>query len=209
MIKEYKKTIILTSMIILIPMIVGLFLWNRLPDQVATHFSMDGSADRWGSKQFAVIGMPLLMLVLHWFCILGTASDPKRKNIGGKMIYVVLWIIPVISLFCNLATYASVLGYDVDMGSIVFFVVGIGFIITGNYLPKSGQSYTVGIKIPWTLHSEENWNRTHRLAGWLWMICGLLFAANALLKFNWMVLAVVPMIVVPAVYSFALYKKGI
>lgn len=209
MIKTYKKTIILTNIVILIPVLVGLLLWRRLPDQMPIHFGFDGTADGWASKPVAVIGMPFIMLAIQWFCIVCTSIDPKQKNIGRKMMQVVLWIVAVVSLFCNLACYANALGYNVDVGSVVFLVIGIMFLIMGNYMPKSGQSYTVGYKLPWTLNSEENWNRTHRLAGRLWVLGGILFIVGAVANWNWVILAVIPMTLLPAVYSAILYKKGI
>ena len=77
-------------------------------------------------------------------------------------------------------------------------------------MPKMKQSYTIGIKLPWTLESEENWNRTHRLAGYTFMIGGILVAATAFLEQMWITFVVfIIMSVIPTVYSFALYKKGI
>ena len=85
-------------------------------------------------------------------------------------------------------------------------------ILIGNYLPKTKQSYTMGIKLPWTLHSEENWNRTHRMAGFLWVIGGTLMVLISLLHLwqVWMMLVIITvMVLVPTVYSYLLYKKGI
>ncbi len=86
------------------------------------------------------------------------------------------------------------------------------FIIFGNYLPKTKQSYSMGIKLPWTLNSEENWNRTHRLSGFLWVIGGALFLM--LTFFGWWNLyvllgIVLAMALIPTVYSYLLYRKGI
>lgn len=209
MLRTYKKTIILTNIIILIPVFLGLLLWNRLPEQIPTHFDFNGTTDGWSSKPFTVFGLPLLMLAVHWFCIGCTAIDPRRQNIGRKMMLLVLWSVPVISLFAILSCYAAALGYDVDVSMAVSLLVGLLFIFFGNYMPKSGQSYTVGYKIPWTLHSEENWNRTHRLAGWLWIVGGLVMILSAVLKWHWAILVVLPMTVIPVIYSAILYKKGI
>lgn len=68
---------------------------------------------------------------------------------------------------------------------LILVLAGVLFVVMGNYLPKAKQSYTLGIKIAWTLNSEENWNRPHRLAGWIWMISGLLMIADAFLKWTW------------------------
>ncbi len=210
MIKKYKKTIVITSILIVLPMIVGLILWNRLPDQIATHFSFDGTPDDWSPKAFVVFGMPLLLLIVHGFCIFCISSDPKRRNISDKMFLLVLWIVPIVSLVVNLSCYGFAFELDMNMGKICLVFVGLVFIFIGNYLPKSRQSYTVGIKVPWTLESEENWNRTHRLAGWMWMGCGILILVNIFLMWQWLPLAVIlAAAIIPVIYSFILYKKGI
>lgn len=210
MIKKYKNTIIITNIITVLPMLVGLILWSKLPDQLPTHFDAHGQVDGWSSKPFAVCGLPLIMLVLYWICVLGTMSDPKKININSKMFKLVLWIIPVVSVICNYFTYATAFGIDARVSKICYIMLGVIFIVVGNYLPKSRQSYTMGIKLPWTLNSEENWNKTHRMAGWLWIVCGVVFIANIFIESFWLVLALIAIAVfIPTIYSFILYKKGI
>nr|WP_275450028.1 SdpI family protein [Clostridium massiliodielmoense] len=82
----------------------------------------------------------------------------------------------------------------------------------GNYLPKCKQNYTVGIKLPWTLNSEENWNKTHRLGGYVWMAGGLILCILTWLNIYRQIATIVIVViisVIPIVYSFLLYKKGI
>ena len=80
----------------------------------------------------------------------------------------------------------------------------------GNYLPKCQQNYTIGIKIPWTLNSEENWNRTHRFAGRLWVVCGLALMLTGFFGGFWIFFAVVLlMVLAPLAYSYALHRKGV
>ena len=210
MLKKYKKTLIITSIITISPMLVGLLLWNRLPDMIATHFGSDNTVDGWSSKPFAVFGLPLILLAIHLLCVFVTSADPKRKNISDKFFKWILWIVPIISVAACLACYAVSLGVNVDMGMTVNILVGIVFIIVGNYMHKVKQNYTVGIKLPWTLNSEENWNRTHRMASWFWMIAGIIFIVNAILQIEWFIIPVlVILLVVPIVYSYLLYRKGI
>ena len=89
--------------------------------------------------------------------------------------------------------------------------MGLLFIAIGNYLPKTKQSYTMGIKLPWTLASEENWNRTHRLAGFLWVLCGLFFIVTSFTGWSLaaFLIPIIVMVLVPAVYSYLLYRRGI
>jgi len=89
-------------------------------------------------------------------------------------------------------------------------LVGLTLAIIGNYLPKCKQNYTIGIKIPWTLNSEENWNRTHRFAGRLWMVCGLAIMLTGFIGGFWVFLPIVLlMVLVPFLYSYILYRRGV
>ena len=208
MIKKYKGTLLLTTVVLLIPMLVGIFLWDRLPEQVPVHWNAAGEVDDWGSRALAVFGFPSLMLAVHWLCVLGTSADPKSKGIGVKHMTLVLWICPVLSLLCHTMMYATALGYSLSVQIIMPAAVGLVFMIIGNYLPKCKQNYTVGIKIPWTLNNEENWNRTHRFAGWVWTLGGAVIAATSVLG-NFVLFTVIAALItlVPIVYSYLYYRK--
>ena len=65
MLKANKKTLIIASIITVLPILIGIMLWNRLPDPMATHFGMDNEADGFSSKAFAVFGIPLCLLALE------------------------------------------------------------------------------------------------------------------------------------------------
>ena len=208
MIKKNLPKLIITSLVTLIPIIIGLILWDKLPEQVPIHWDANGNVDGYSTKIQAVFIMPLILVAAHWICVIGTSLDPKKQNINNKMLTLVLWIIPVISLLCNSFVYATALGHKVSVDIIMPLFMGILFVIIGNYLPKCKQSYTMGIKLPWTLDDEENWNKTHRMAGFLWVIGGVIIMATAFLGSIWLLFVVlIPMVFVPFIYSYLLYKK--
>ncbi len=208
MIKKNKAALILTSLVLLIPILIGLLLWNRLPEQIPSHWGIDGEIDGWSSKAFAVFGFPCLLLALHWICVLASSADPKAKDYHPKMFHLVLWICPVLSLVLNSLVYATALGYPLEVQILMPLLVGLMFLIVGNLLPKCRQSYTLGIKLPWTLHNEENWNKTHRFGGKLWVIGGVITMATAFMGSFWILLAVlIVMVAAPTIYSYSLYRK--
>ena len=210
MIKKNLKTLIITSIIILLPILAGVILWDKLPEQIPTHWNANGEVDDWSSKAFAVFGLPCIMLALQWLCALGTAADPKKANHPQKILHLVLWIIPVISVFLFALTYVAAFGKEVRMELVMPLLVGLVLTIVGNYLPKCKQNYTIGIKIPWTLNSEENWNKTHRFAGRLWVVCGLALMLTGFFGGFWVFLPIVlVMVLVPMLYSYLLHRKGI
>ena len=209
MIKKHWKLLVITSVLTLLPILAGLVLWGQLPEKMPTHWNAAGEIDGWSSKAFAVFGLPGIMLAVQWLCVLGTNADPKRANHPEKVLQLVLWIIPVLSIVMHTMTYAAALGKTVPMGEAVTLVCGVTFVIVGNYMPKCKQNYTIGIKIPWTLNSEVNWNKTHRFAGWLWTVCGLMIILSAFVGGFWLFLpAVIVMVAAPMIYSYMLFKKG-
>ena len=210
MIKKHWKLLIITSIVLLLPIVAGLILWNQLPDQMPTHWNATGEVDQWNSKPFTVFVLPLIMLAAQWLCSLGTAADPKKANHSEKVLQLILWIIPCLSLVLMAITYATALGKEVRIDVIMPIVIGLVFAVIGNYLPKCKQSYTIGIKIPWTLNSEENWNKTHRFAGRLWLICGLVIILTSFFGGFWVFLPIVLlMVLAPFLYSYLLHRKGI
>lgn len=208
MIKKNLKLLLVTSVIIIFPVFVGLFLWNSLPQQLPTHWGPGGQVDGWSSKPFAVLGLPGILLLVHWICMIAAGADPKHKNYTPKMLNMVLWICPVISLLCNAMVYGTALGYEINVQFIMPLLMGLMFLILGNMLPKCKQSYTLGIKLPWTLASEENWNKTHRMAGKLWVAGGLVIMATAFLGIFWIMIGVLfVLVLVPTAYSYLYYRR--
>ena len=185
MIKKHWKLLLITSIIILLPVLAGLILWDQLPEKIPTHWNAVGEIDGWSSKPFAVFGLPAIMLAFQWLCVLGTAADPKKAAHSPKLLQLVLWIVPLISSLMFALTYTVALGKSVRVEMIMPIFIGLVLTIVGNYLPKCKQNYTIGIKIPWTLNNEENWNKTHRFAGWLWTIGGILIMLTGLFGGFW------------------------
>lgn len=208
MLKISKTKLIITSIVILIPIAVGLILWNRLPETMVTHWGVGNVPNGWSSKAMAVFGLPAILLAVHWVCLFATKADPKSKNINPRMLDLVLWICPVLSIVLGTVTYSFSLGYEVNVQAVVTIIMGVLFVVVGNYLPKCKQSYTMGIKLPWTLSDEENWNKTHRLAGKLWVAGGIILLATSFLQsVIIMVVVLVLLVIIPTVYSYILYRK--
>jgi uncharacterized membrane protein len=150
------------------------------------------------------------MLAMHWLCVLVSYLDPKKVDYNKKSFLLVLWICPAITLLISSLMYAKALGYDLDVNVIMPLLFGAMFLIIGNLLPKMRQSYTIGIKLPWTLHNEENWNMTHRFSGKVWVTGAIVILATAFLGSFWILLGVlIVMVALPTIYSYCLYRKQV
>ena len=207
--KELKKTLTLTTIITLLPILVGLIYWNKLPEKMATHFDMEGTPNGWSSKWFAIIGIPIFLALVNVLCTILTETDPRRHKYPEKMMKLVYWICPVISWVCAGTVVSYGLGMEFfNTPRFASFFVGLLFVVIGNYLPKVKQNYYMGIKLPWTYSDEENWNRTHRMAGKLWVVGGIIILLNVFLGISGLeILILILMVVIPTVYSFLYSRK--
>ena len=209
--KENKGKIILSTLLTLLPMLIGLLLWNQLPDYMTIHWGADGVANGTGGKAFVVFALPAIMAVLNLLCFTATMLDPKQAAQNKKALSIIFWIMPMISLGCSGMMYAIALGKAVDAVLLMPLVMGVLLLVIGNYMPKIKQNSTLGIKIYWTLHNEENWNKTHRLAGKVSVAAAVIVLLSMLLPTKWMVLvslaAVLAMVLVPMGYSYWIYRQ--
>ena len=208
MMKKISKLTVITTLITLLPIVLGIALYDRLPDVVATHWNIHNRPDGWSSRAMAVFGIPCIMAALNLVC--GGATDRlQSEGVPKRVLALCRWIIPVLSLILVPVMLYSALGVSFDMDRIVCSILGIMFIIIGNYLPKCRRNGVVGIKIPWTLSSDENWDKTHRFAGFVWIVCGAAAIVGGWTKPVVAIVALVAMILLPVVYSGILKHKGI
>lgn len=211
MLKENKFKVILSSVIILLPTLFGLIMWNELPDMMTTHWGADGNADGFSAKPFAVFGLPVMILALHLIGLLFTAKDKNQKGQNKKALNIIFGIAPLISLFSNGMVYAIAFGKSFNFVLLMPVLLGIMFVFIGNYLPKVKQNRTLGIKVSWALNNEENWNKTHRLGGKVWVVSGLVMLFSIFLPqaamVAIMVCAIIAAVVIPIVYSYCIYKR--
>lgn len=210
MIKNNKFKIGVAAVITLLPMLFGVIMWNKLPDTFAMHWGPSGEADGFASKATGVFLMPIFLETLFWLCLLVTAKDNKNKEQSKKAETLVIWIVPVISLVVGVIIYGTALGFNIGVSAVMCWLFGI-MALVGNYMPKIKQNRTIGIKMWWTLNSEENWNATHRFAGKVWFICGFLILPCAFLPpilsvIGFLILVAV-IVVLPIIYSYNYYRK--
>lgn len=211
MLKNNKTKLIISSLIILLPILFGLAFWDQLPEKVPTHWGMSGEPDRWSSRPVAVFVLPFFLLALQWLCLFVTSRDPKNRGQNPKVLNLIFGIVPFVSIFASAMMYASALGARVAAIKAAHIFIGIVLVLVGNYLPKCKQNHTIGIKIKWTLENEANWNATHRASGKIWVVEGILLMLSAFLPQNvmpWVMIAVMVLLILfPVTYSYLFHRK--
>ncbi len=202
------RTLVVTTLVCLLPLVFSALVYAELPDQVAIHFNAAGVPDNFASKAFAAFGLPLLLTLLNVVLQIALKADPKRDP-NERIYHISRWLIASLNLFLTPLTLLIALGKPIEVQRVVPMAVSILLLIIGNYLPKCKQNYTIGIKIPWTLASEYNWRKTHRFAGWLWTVVSIAFILGLLLNLDaapLFIIGIPILVIVPAIYSFILYR---
>lgn len=211
--KKFKWHMLVSSVVTLLPMLFGIIVFDKLPEKMETHWGITGTANGWSSPLTVVLFMPLLLLAIHLGCIFLTNVIEKGNSQNKKMYNVIFFIMPVLSLTTNGMIYATAFGIEINVVMVLCLVLGIAFVIIGNYIPKCTQSRTMGIKLKWTLANEANWNATHRFGGRVWVAGGFLLLLSAWwpMKVS-MALALsitLLMVLLPLFYSWDYSKKQI
>lgn len=202
MIRNNKWKLLISSLIILLPMAAGPVLGKLFPETVGAV---------WGSRKNILLLTPLALLALHWICLFFSFRDPGNRDQSKKAVGLVFWLCPAISAFTGAMVYLAALGKVSVLMSCNMLFTGLMFIVIGNYLPKCRRNSTIGIKVPWAIENDENWNATHRFGGKLWVAGGVVIIASGLLPGKVTVpilFAVITILAIaPIVYSYRYYRK--
>ncbi|MGN0416389.1 SdpI family protein [Anaerostipes faecalis] len=198
--------------IFILSLIVSIVFFFYLPDKIPTHWNIYGEIDHYGSK-FTIFMEPALIFILWMFMDILRKADPKRKNYQKfeKEYEHFKLVICLLMFALQIFTIAVTFGVPIKIDVVLPFIIGFLLAYVGNMMPKIKFNYFMGIKTPWTLNSEEVWFRTHRFAGKLWFIGGILAALSSFLpgigKMIVFTLIILIISITPMVYSCIIFKS--
>jgi uncharacterized membrane protein len=208
----------LVALMIIAPFIYGALIFPQLPSKIPTHFNIEGKADAWGGPSSIFIGPGIMGAVsIFVYVLLSNLKrfDPKKYDEANDALYKDFAVLTVafLSALSTIIIYSSTHSDEINVGKLILPLVGLSFAGLGWYMPKFKQNYFVGFKLPWTLENVDNWNETHKVASKYWIYGGLFQAAVTLvlpMKFGLIgfMLATAVMVIVPAVFSYRMFKNG-
>lgn len=197
------KYFLVTSLVCLSPILFGILLWDKLPYIMPIHFDINGNADNFASKEFTVIGLPVLMVLFQGISCLANDLNEKKHGKNKKIEAVTKWIIPVITIVLQVATFGRVLGYNVDMRTVAAIVVGVVFLLLGNCLPK--MDYIKNYKL-----EPEKAKKINRFLGYETVIMGILLILSVFFPptaTEVCLLLLIPYALIGVIYSIYVAKK--
>ncbi len=168
------RIFIITSIVCLLPILLGVSLWNKLPEEIAIHFDFYGNPDNFASKGFVVFGLPVLMVLLQAFCCFINDINAYKHGDRKKLEAVTKWIIPCLTVALQIITLGYALGWNLDIRKVVSLIVAMIFLVMGNYLPKFDYIKNYDLE-------TEKARQINRFIGYETVLMGLLFLISVFL----------------------------
>ena len=169
--KKNRKILILSVIICLLPMLLGAILYNKLPEQMPIHFTINDVPDNYANKNFALFGIPLIMAIVQAICLIAVNIKLKNEE-KPKILKIMEWFIPVVTVSIYVIMVEVPLGSTVYVGKSICLILGILFMIIGNYIPK--MSYEMGKA---TFHpmpkSEKSFRKMSKIMGYSFIVMGI------------------------------------
>ena len=167
-----------SCVICMLPIIMGFYFYDALPDTLAIHFDINNNADGFASKDFTLFGLPIIMVALQTFCwIMSDLNKKDDKKI--KVIEVAKWFIPIVTIIVYTITVLVGLGKSINIGKVASIILGVLFILTGNYMPKMSYEEAKGNINPLP-KTEASYKEMVRTLGYSFVIGGFLVIASIL-----------------------------
>lgn len=199
--------------IVLLPFAYLAYIWNQLPEKVPVHWNSSGEIDRYGEKIELLLIPILLPLLVYVIFLVIPRIDPKKKlNKMGNKLHTLKTLMTILMSILALFILYSAKNQSFDNPNYMVLLIGVLYIILGNFFKTIKHNYFIGIRTPWTLENERVWKETHKLGGKLWFIGGIIVVLSSLMldnKQNFTLFLIITTILalVPVVYSYIRFKK--
>lgn len=211
---KFKTANLISFLLVLAAFAIAVWFYPRLPDPVPSHWNSAGQIDGYMAKPWGVFILPLTMTGIWIVLAVLPRISPKGYRLDTfQNIYGLIQItfIAALLVITSIALTAAT-NRHVAINMIIPIVIGLLFVILGNYMDKLRKNFFIGIRTPWTLASDEVWVRTHRLGGWLFVAGGLAIVITAVLAPSAympiiMIVIIAVAALVPAAASYVIYRR--
>ncbi|WP_247672608.1 SdpI family protein [Aquimarina sp. MMG016] len=185
-----------------------------MPDRIPMHYNIYGEPDRWGGKNDLMSIMIIIPILTYLMFLAAIYIDPKKRisEMGNKYHHLRFIMTVIIAMIFILIVYINVHSIS-NFKNYISIILGLLFILLGNYFRSLKPNYFIGIRTPWTLESETVWRRTHHIGSIIWFIGGfLIILVNIISRLQpiaWIISLgiILLLILIPVIHSYSIYKK--
>jgi uncharacterized membrane protein len=170
-----NKARIFSILIILMSFGIALYFYPFLPDQIASHWNASGEVNGYMSKFWGIFFLPILLVAINIILFTVPKIDPKKENIkkfeGDYESFIIIFNLFMVYVY--FLTMAWNMGKEFEMTTAMLPAFSMFLFFTGHLLGKAKMNYTIGIKLPWTLSNEDNWNKTNKKGEYVFKMIGI------------------------------------
>ncbi len=209
-----RTTIIVSLVLIVVATLAGFLLWDKLPDQMASHWNENDRVDDTMPKFWGVFLMPITSIGMLALFLVIPSIDPLKANIAKfrETFNAFIALVIAFMLYIHGLTLAWSLGYqNFKMSMAMLPFIGLLFIFIGDLMRKAKRNWFIGIRTPWTLSSDRVWDETHRIGSVLYMASGVVAIIGAffggMAAFWLMFIPLIGSSLFLVIYSYVLYQR--
>lgn len=166
-----------------LPLAAVLLALPQLPEKIPAHFGFDNQVDRWGSKYEALL-LPVISLLMGYF-LLGMAKLAAKKEVHGennKKVTMIMGIFVLILfnalnayfLYTSLNKVEDLSSVSLDLYQLVFGIMGVLMIVTGNVMPKLRRNAMIGLRTRWSMKNDVTWKKSQLIGGISFIVGGVM-----------------------------------
>ena len=201
--------------LLMITSTVGIiFIYSSLPMQIPVHWDINGDVDRYGNR-INIIYLALIPVLIYILFLILPVIDPRRKNYNKhkKAYRITKYAVILLMLSISWISILYTLEIISDVTRLLFWMIGIIFLLIGNYMRQIRSNFFFGIRNPWTLSNDVVWKKTHRLGGITFVITGIAIVVGSffgsIVTFILLMIGIVAILLVSTLYSYLVYRKEI
>ena len=211
---KFRTANVIGFLLVVAAFAIAFWFYPRLPNPVPTHWNAAGQIDGYMPKPWGVFILPLFIMATWVVLAAVPRISPKGYSLDTfAKIYGLLQItFLAVLLVINIIALSAAINRHVAINAIIPIVLGLLFVVVGNYMGKLRKNFFVGIRTPWTLASDEVWARTHRLGGWIFVAGGLAIVIASVLTpsaYSPIILISIlaVMVLIPVAASYVIYRR--
>jgi len=201
------------ALLVVLAFVVAGVAYGRMPARVPIHWDIHGRANGWGGPAMAAFFMPCILAAIWLLLVVIPRIDPLRANYAKfQGTYATLMDLILTFMFLTyLLLLGAALGMHTDLSRATAALIGLLFVGMGNILPRARRNWFIGIRTPWTLSSDRVWDRTHRVAGYLFTCAGVLAVIASVINGAVGILVTIVVVLVAvigaAAYSYVVWRQ--
>jgi uncharacterized membrane protein len=207
-----KTSLTISFVLIAIATAIGLILSPQFPDPMPSHWNAAGEIDGYMPKFWGIWLMPLMTLGITLILAFVPSIDPLKANIEKFRSFYNFFIVGFViyMMYIYALTLAAAIGISFNMSYMMLPAIGLLFFSLSFLIKNAKRNFFIGIRTPWTLSSDEVWDKTHALGAQAFRIGGLIAMISILFGEHGIWLFLIACLLaafIPVAYSYILWRK--